>query len=192
MASTTPSPTHTGYGEQALTGNTRTSANSRTNKYAHVSTTASTDYPETGPYCTTEENHNELHENSQLQIHRSKPQHDHPHVRGRRIQPGQTRPSHHPPSPLLARPPRPTTTQPNHATPTPQRKGPTMNNHPLTEQLLNLVEKHQDAAGYPDWKSLEPEFDQTVRPATAAFWQDGHDTALLHGQSKNPYNQEPR
>src|SRR5699024_12591233 len=26
----------------------------------------------------------------------------------------------------------------------------------------------------------------------AQAWQDGHDTALLHGQSKNPYNQEPR
>ena len=23
-------------------------------------------------------------------------------------------------------------------------------------------------------------------------WQDGHDTALTHGQSQNPYNQEPQ
>ena len=23
-------------------------------------------------------------------------------------------------------------------------------------------------------------------------WQDGHDTALINGQSQNPYNQEPR
>ena len=23
-------------------------------------------------------------------------------------------------------------------------------------------------------------------------WQDGHDTALLNGQTKNPHNQEPR
>ena len=23
-------------------------------------------------------------------------------------------------------------------------------------------------------------------------WQDGHDTALLNGQSQNPYDQEPR
>lgn len=80
----------------------------------------------------------------------------------------------------------------HHATTTPPRRQATMNNHPLTEQLLNLVEKHQDAAGYPDWKSLEPEFDQTVRSATAAFWQDGHDTALINGQSENPYEQEPR
>ena len=67
-----------------------------------------------------------------------------------------------------------------------------MNNHPLTEQLLNLVEKHQDAAGYPDWKSLEPEFDATFRTALAQAWQEGHDTALINGQSQNPHNQEPR
>ena len=26
----------------------------------------------------------------------------------------------------------------------------------------------------------------------AETWQDGHDTALLHGQSENPYDQEPQ
>ena len=67
-----------------------------------------------------------------------------------------------------------------------------MSNHPLTEQLLNLVNKHQDVVGYPEWESLEPEFDQAIRSAIASFWQDGHDTALINGQSENPYDQEPR
>jgi len=26
----------------------------------------------------------------------------------------------------------------------------------------------------------------------AQAWQDGHDTALINGQTKNPHNQEPR
>ena len=34
--------------------------------------------------------------------------------------------------------------------------------------------------------------DRLLASAKAQAWQDGHDTALLHGQSKNPYNQEPR
>ena len=62
-----------------------------------------------------------------------------------------------------------------------------MSNHPLTEQLLNLVNKHQDVVGYPEWESLEPEFDQAIRSAIASFWQDGHDTALINGQTKNPH-----
>ena len=67
-----------------------------------------------------------------------------------------------------------------------------MSNHPLTEQLLNLVNKHQDVVGYPEWESLEPEFDQAIRSAIASFWQDGHDTALINGQTENPHDKELR
>lgn len=31
-----------------------------------------------------------------------------------------------------------------------------------------------------------------LREVKAQAWQDGHDTALLHGQSQNPHEQEPR
>src|SRR5699024_752014 len=110
----------------------------------------------------------------------------------RRIQPAPAHASRHPPPPLLARPPRPTTQKPHHAALVAERKETTMTNHPLTEQLLNLVNKHQDVVGYPEWESLEPEFDQAIRSAIAASCQDVPDTTLINGQSQNPYEQEPR
>lgn len=67
-----------------------------------------------------------------------------------------------------------------------------MSNHPLTERLLNLVQEHQDVVGYPDWDSLAPAFDEMVITGLADEWDEGHDTALINGQSQNPYDKEQK
>lgn len=67
-----------------------------------------------------------------------------------------------------------------------------MSNHPITEQLLNIVAENLDIVGHPEWEHIEPKFDATFRAAIAQAWQDGHDTALINGQSQNPHEQEPR
>ena len=50
----------------------------------------------------------------------------------------------------------------------------------------------QDHVSDANESAYEAEFDRWLKTIKAQAWQDGHDTALLHGQSKNPYNQEPR
>ena len=40
--------------------------------------------------------------------------------------------------------------------------------------------------------AYEAEFDRWLQTIKAQAWQDGHDTALINGQTKNPYEQEPR
>ena len=64
-----------------------------------------------------------------------------------------------------------------------------MSNHPITETLLNIVSENLDVVGHPEWENLEPTFDSRLRKALAQAWQDGHDTALLHGQSTNPHKE---
>ena len=43
-----------------------------------------------------------------------------------------------------------------------------------------------------NFKFIEAEFDRWLQTIKAQAWQDGHDTALINGQSQNPYEQEPR
>lgn len=65
-----------------------------------------------------------------------------------------------------------------------------MSNHPTSEKLLNIVYNNSDVIGHPEWETLEPAFDALLRTALSQSWQDGHDTALLNGQTKNPYEQD--
>ena len=65
-----------------------------------------------------------------------------------------------------------------------------MSNHPTSEKLLNIVYNNSDVIGHPEWETLEPEFDTTLRDALAQAWQDGHDTALLNGYHPNPYKRD--
>ena len=46
-----------------------------------------------------------------------------------------------------------------------------------TEAVIEIVEEH---------------LVETVQRKVAQAWQDGHDTALINGQSENPYDKEPR
>lgn len=52
-------------------------------------------------------------------------------------------------------------------------------NTPTTRMIRNLF-----AAAYPD---RTEDFDKWLRKNQFSDWQDGHDTALINGQSKNPY-----
>lgn len=53
---------------------------------------------------------------------------------------------------------------------------------PTTNMTRNLF-----AHAYPD---RADEFDAWLKKTEHDRWQDGHDTALINGQSENPYEQE--
>ena len=63
---------------------------------------------------------------------------------------------------------------------------------PATQQIADTVYENEFTTGQTTPTTLEPAINEIILAHLAQAWQDGHDTALINGQSENPYDKDAK